>query len=76
MCGFILRSGDLGRNPRGYRIADFSSKLQRAGIAHTGAAEDTGHLDELNGLLAGVHLEREGVELEGWSWLVGKVREC
>jgi hypothetical protein len=52
--------------------------LHRVGIAHTGAAEDTGHLDELNGgLLAGVHLEEgEGVELEGWSGLVGKVREC
>ena len=50
-------------------------ELQNAGKAHTGAAEDTGHLDELNGLLAGIHLggkERALSSRVGIGWTVGK----
>jgi hypothetical protein len=47
--------------------------FKNSGMAHTGAAEDTGHLDELNGGLAGIHLvgreralsSRVGVGLDG-----------
>lgn len=39
-----------------------------SGRARTGAAEDTGHLDELDGLLAGIHLEGEDVELGRRGW--------
>lgn len=49
---------ELRRN--GSRVSDRG--IQRngnSGSAHTGTAEDTGHLDELDGLLSGIHLEEE-----------------
>lgn len=55
MCDFNLGRAIWGAIPADIELWVFG--LQKAGIAHTGAAEDTGHLDELNGLLAGVHLE-------------------
>jgi hypothetical protein len=51
--------------------------FKNSGKAHTGAAEDTGHLDELNGLLAGIHLvgrERALSSRVGVGWT--GVREC
>lgn len=36
------------------------------GRARTGAAENTGHLDELDGLLAGIHLGRKRA-LSSWD---------
>lgn len=64
--------------PREYRISNIELwvlELQKAGKAHTGAAEDTGHLDELNGLLAGIHLgglERALSSRVGVGWTEGK----
>lgn len=71
-------SGDPGRNgctPRISNIELWVLELQKVGIAHTGAAEDTGHLDELNGLLAGIHLggkERALSSRVGVGWTEGK----
>ena len=39
------------------RISKSSYRGLWTGKAHTSAAEDTGHLDELDGLLSGIHLE-------------------
>lgn len=81
MSGFIglFRAirGAMGA-PREYRISNIELwvlELQKAGKAHTGAAEDTGHLDELNGLLAGIHLgglERALSSRVGVGWTEGK----
>lgn len=71
-------SGDPGRNgctPRISNIELWVWSFKNAGKAHTGAAEDTGHLDELNGLLAGIHLggkERALSSRVGIGWTVGK----
>jgi hypothetical protein len=72
-------AGDPGRkglHPANieYRIVGFGA-LTSWEKAHTGAAEDTGHLDELNGLLAGIHLERKERALSsrvGVGWTEGK----
>lgn len=37
------------------------------GAGRTGAAEDTGHLDELDGLLAGIHLAGEERALSSYT---------
>jgi hypothetical protein len=65
----------MGRTPRISKCGFLSFK--NSGKAHTGAAEDTGHLDELNGLLAGIHLvgrERALSSRVGVGWT--RVREC
>lgn len=46
------------------RISTLSSGSRRR--ARTGAAENTGHLDELDGLLAGIHLGRKRA-LSSWD---------
>lgn len=52
-----IGGGDGRQSPRILNILNLCSG---SGRARTGAAEDTGHLDELDGGLAGIHLGGRG----------------
>ena len=50
-----------------------SNETRNSGIARTGTAEDTGHLDELDGLLSGIHLGEEARALSSGGGSAGVV---
>lgn len=79
MC-FVGRYVGVGLAQRGYRIC--AEQVQDAIWEHlkdrrTGAAENTGHLDELDGLLCGIHFGGDVVssnevgEFSGWTEVEG-----